>query len=242
VGSVQRVLYLVFTEGHRASIGPGVVRHELCDEAIRLARLVGELRPDDPETLGLLALMLLTDARRAARTAADGSLVLLADSDRSRWDAAMIANGEQILQRAVRMGRPGPYQLQAAIAACHAAAAEPADTDWTEIALLYAALACWDPSPVVQANRAVAVAMTEGPAAGLAVLDQYCGAYRVGGWHPLYACRAEFLRQLGRTADAGDAYRTALALAPPPAERLLLSARLDDLVPSACDMTDSGSP
>jgi RNA polymerase sigma-70 factor (ECF subfamily) len=238
VGSVQRVLYLVFTEGHRASVGPGVVRDELCDEAIRLVRLVGELRPEDAETLGLLALMLLTDARRAARTADGGRLVLLQDQDRRRWDRTKIDEGMRVLDRAVRMRRPGPYQLQAAIAACHAAAADAADTDWAEISLLYAALACWDQSPVIHANRAVAVAMAEGPAAGLAVLDEFCGADRDRGWHLLYACRAELLRRLGRVADASDAYQTALALDPPPADRALLSALLDDALAMVADQGD----
>jgi len=233
VGSVLRVLYLVFTEGHRASVGPDAIRAELCDEAIRLARLLAGLCPDDPEVLGLLALMLLTDARRAARAAADGSLILLEDQDRARWDGAKIAEGTRILDRALRARRPGPYQLQAAIAACHAAAPTAADTDWAEIAVLYAALVRWEPSPVIQANRAVAVAMASGPAAGLAVLDECGGDGRAGGWHLLHACRADLLSKLGRTAEACAAYRTALTLDPPPAERRLLLARLAALAERA---------
>jgi len=229
IGGVLRVVYLVFTEGHRASTRPGVVRDELCDEAVRLARLLAGLCPGDPEVLGLLAMMLLTDARRPARATGDGHLVLLPDQDRGRWDHAKIGEGTQILDRALRLRRPGPYQLQAAIAACHAAATDASDTDWAQIAALYAALARCDPSPVVHANRAVAVAMAEGPAAGLAVLDELRGDNRSEGWHLLHACRADLLRRLGRTADAGDAYRTALALDPPPAEREFLTRRLSEI-------------
>jgi RNA polymerase sigma-70 factor, ECF subfamily len=228
ISGVLRVVYLVFTEGHRPSTGPGVVTGELCDEAVRLARLLAGLCPADPEVLGLLALLLLTDARRAARTTPDGRLVLLEDQDRRRWDRAKIGEGTQILDRAMSMRRPGPYQLQAAIAACRAAAADARDTDWAQIAALYAALASHEPSPAVHANRAVAVAMAEGPAAGLAILDQLSGDSRAAGWHLLHACRADLLRRLGRTAEAGDAYHAALALGPPPAEREFLTARLSD--------------
>jgi RNA polymerase sigma-70 factor, ECF subfamily len=231
---VLRVVYLVFTEGHRASAGPRQVRGELCDEAIRLARLLAGLCPDDPEVLGLLALLLLTDARRPAREAADGRLILLEDQDRCLWDAARIGEGTRILDRATRLRRPGPYQLQAAIAACHAAASEASDTDWAEIAVLYSALGRYEPSPVVHANRAVAVAKVEGPAAGLAILDELRGDSRAEGWHLLHACRADLLRSLGRTAEARDAYRAALVLDPPPAEREFLAGRLSELLaPSA---------
>jgi RNA polymerase sigma-70 factor (ECF subfamily) len=230
IGGVLRVLYLVFTEGHRASASPRAVRDELCEEAIRLARLLAKLCPDDPEVLGLLALMLLTDSRRRARETADGRLVLLEDQDRGLWDRARIGEGTQMLDRAVRLRRPGPYQLQAAIAACHAAAAEAKDTDWSEIAALYTALCRYDNSFVVNANRAVAVAQAEGPAAGLAVLDQLRDDGRAEGWHLLHACRADLLRRLGRTAEARDAYRAALALDPPPAEREFLAGRLSDML------------
>jgi RNA polymerase sigma-70 factor, ECF subfamily len=226
IGAVLRVLYLVFTEGHRASATPRAVRDGLCDEAIRLARLLAALCPDDPEVLGLLALMLVTHARRRARETAAGRLVLLEDQDRGLWDRAMIAEGTQILDRAVRLRAPGPYQLQAAIAACHAAAAKAGDTDWAEIAALYTALGRYDNSFVVHANRAVAVAHVEGPAAGLAVLDGLRDDGRAEGWHLLHACRADLLRRLGRTAEARDAYRAALALDPPPAEREFLEGRL----------------
>ena len=228
-GAVLRVVYLVFTEGHRASAGPGVITDELCDEAIRLARLLAGLRPGDPEVLGLLALLLLTDARRPARATADGRLVLLPDQDRGRWDRAKIGEGTQILDRAMSLRRPGPYQLQAAIAACHATATDAGDTDWAQIAALYAALASHEPTPVVHANRAVAVAMAEGPAAGLAILDELCADSRTSGWHLVHACRAGLLRTLGRTAEAGDAYRAALALDPPPAERDFLCSRLSEI-------------
>ena len=223
-GGVLRVVYLVFTEGHRAAAGPRVIRDELCDEAIRLARLLAGLCPEDPEVLGLLALLLLTDARRGAR--AGERLVLLDEQDRGLWDRAMIDEGTEVLDRATRLRRPGPYQLQAAIAACHAAAAHPGATDWAEISALYAALARHEPTLVVQANRAVAVAMAEGPAAGLAILDELSKDSQGQRWHLLHACRADLLGKLGRTAEAGEAYRTALALDPPPAEREFLAGRL----------------
>ncbi len=227
IGGVLRVVYLVFTEGHQASTGSRVVRGELCDEAVRLARLLAGLCPDDPEVLGLLALLLLTDARRDAR--ARDRLVLLEEQDRSSWDHAKIDEGTRVLDRATQLRRPGPYQLQAAIAACHAAAGEASATDWAEIAALYAALARHEPSPVVHANRAVAVAMAEGPAAGLAILDELRADSQGGRWHLLHACRADLLRRLGRTAEAGDAYRAALALDPLPAEREFLAGRLAEI-------------
>jgi len=229
IGGVLRVVYLVFTEGHQASTGPRIVRGELCDEAIRLARLLARLCPDDAEVLGLLALLLLTDARRDARTSAGGRLVLLGEQDRGSWDRGKIDEGTRVLDRAIRLRRPGPYQLQAAIAACHAAAGEASATDWPGIAALYAALARYEPTPVVHANRAVAVSMAEGPAAGLAILDELREDGQGWRWHLLHACRADLLRRLGRTAEACDAYRTALALDPPPAEREFLTARLAEI-------------
>lgn len=227
VGGVLRVVYLVFTAGHRAAAGPRVIRDELCDEAIRLARLLAGLCPEDPEVLGLLALLLLTDARRGAQ--AGERLVLLDEQDRGLWDRAMIDEGTRVLEQATRRRRPGPYQLQAAIAACHAAAEHPGATDWAEISALYAALARHEPTLVVQANRAVAVAMAEGPAAGLAILDELSEDSQGRRWHLLHACRADLLGKLGRTAEAGEAYRTALALDPPPAEREFLAGRLASL-------------
>jgi RNA polymerase sigma-70 factor (ECF subfamily) len=229
IGGVLRVVYVAFTAGHRAHADDCIVRAELCDEAIRLTRLLAGLCPDDPEVAGLLALMLLTDARRPARTSASGRLVLLADQDRRLWDSAKIDEGMRLLDRAAGKQQPGPYQLQAAIAACHAAAADARDTDWAEIAALYAALVHHEPTPVIQANRAVAVAMADGPAAGLAVLDELSGDKRSEGWHLFHACRADLLARLGRSAEAADAYRTAIALNPPRADRELLAARLAEL-------------
>jgi RNA polymerase sigma-70 factor (ECF subfamily) len=229
MSAVLRVVYLVFTEGHRSGVGERLVRDELCDEAIRLGRLLAHLCPDDPEALGLLALLLLTDARRAARTTADGGIVQLADQERARWDRGKIDEGVRTLDRAIASRHPGPYQLQAAIAACHATVPTAADTDWVQIAALYQALAHHDPSPVVQANRAVAVANSQGAAAGLAILDQLSSDPRVQGWHLLPAAKADLLRRLRRVEEAADAYRAALALAPPPAERAFLARRLDEL-------------
>ena len=171
LGAVLRVIYVLFTEGHMASRGDALVRGELCDTAIALARGVARLMPEEPEAMGLLALLLLTDARRAARTDDVGDLVLLEDQDRGRWDRDMIAEGEAVLETALRHGRPGPYQLHAAIAACHSTAPGAGQTDWRQIALLYGELIRYEPTPVVEANRAVAVAMAEGPAAGLVILD-----------------------------------------------------------------------
>jgi RNA polymerase sigma-70 factor, ECF subfamily len=229
LSAVLRVVYLVFTEGHLASSGDALVRGELCDQAIRLARALAELLPAEPEVLGLLALILLTDARRGARVGPDGSLVVLAEQDRSRWDPALIGEGEAVLERALRLGRPGPYQLHAAVAACHSGAASAEDTDWREIALLYGELIRYEPSPVVAANRAVAVAMSEGPAAGLVILDAVGTDPRLARWPQLHVARAELMRRLGRRQDAAQAYRAALELEPPAAERDHLIRRLHEL-------------
>jgi RNA polymerase sigma-70 factor (ECF subfamily) len=226
LAAVLRVVYLVFTEGHRATTGPALVRGALCDEAIRLARRLGELLPDEPEVTGLLALLLLTDARRATRVDGDGELVLLADQDRSRWDRTKIREGEALVERALRAGPPGPYQLQAAIAACHSAAPSAADTDWPQIAALYGELRRCEPSPVVEANRAVAVAMVDGPAAGLEILAAAGAHPQLGRWPALHIARAELLHRLGRGNEAVDAYRTALRLDPPAAERSFVEARI----------------
>ncbi|ETK35385.1 RNA polymerase subunit sigma-24 [Microbispora sp. ATCC PTA-5024] len=227
--AVLRVVYLVFTEGHRATSGHALVRGELCESAVRLARALARLLPDEPEVLGLLALLLLTDARRAARADARGELVLLEDQDRSLWNQAMIAEGEALVERALRMGRPGPYQLHAAIAACHSGATSAEATDWREIALLYGELLRHEPTPVVEANRAVAVAMAEGPAAGLALLDAVAAHPRISRWPQVHIARAELLRRLGRTADALPAYREALRLDPPPVERAFVTRRIAEL-------------
>ncbi|MGZ8694872.1 MAG: RNA polymerase sigma factor [Gaiellaceae bacterium] len=223
---VLAVLYLVFNEGYAATGGDGLIRAELCDEAIRLARLLAVLMPDEPEALGLLALLLLQDSRREARTAPDGGLVLLEDQDRARWDVTRIGEGTRVLGRAMRIGRPGPYQLQAAIAALHSEATDTASTDWAQIAVLYAELGRIQPSPVVELNRAVAIAMAAGPGEGLAAVDAIEGLER---YHLLHATRADLLRRLDRPAEAADAYRRALELATNPVEREFLERRLGGL-------------
>jgi RNA polymerase sigma-70 factor (ECF subfamily) len=225
---VLRVVYLVFTQGYAPASGEEVVRADLAEEAIRLGRLLVELLPE-PEALGLLALMLLQDSRRAARTGAGGDLVLLADQDRSRWDRGRIAEGTALLERAVASGQVGPYALQAAIAAAHAAAPTAHATDWHRIAGLYDLLARADPSPVVELNRAVAVAMRDGPAAGLALVDAVLGRGQLDAYHLAHAARADLLRRLGRTAEARAAYRRALELARQEPERRFLKRRLDEL-------------
>ena len=229
LGAVLRVVYLVFTEGHLAAGGGALIRDELCDQAIRLARALAALLPGEPEVTGLLALLLLTDARRGARTGPDGDLVLLADQDRSQWDRAMIAEGEELVEQALRRSRPGPYQIQAAIAACHSGVRSAEATDWREIALLYGELIRYEPTPMVEANRAVAVAMSEGPAAGLVIQDAVGRDPRLARWPQLHIARAELLRQLGRRADATAAYRAAIALEPPAPERAFLARRISEL-------------
>ncbi|MEV7808019.1 sigma-70 family RNA polymerase sigma factor [Microbispora sp. NPDC088329] len=231
--AVLAVLYLLFNEGYSATAGDDLVRHDLAAEAIRLARVLVRLMPDEPEAAGLLALMLLHHARRAARLDEAGDLVLLEDQDRGRWDAGQIAEGVALLDAALRRGRPGPYQVQAAIAACHATAARPEDTDWAQIAVLYGRLARLVPSPVVELNRAVAVGMAHGPAAGLALVDSLRETLRatgaLAGYHLLPAARADLLRRLGRTAEAAEAYREAAGLAATDAERRYLARRLSAL-------------
>jgi RNA polymerase sigma-70 factor, ECF subfamily len=223
--SVLGVLYLLFNEGYAASAGADLVRQDLTAEAIRLARLLARLLPDEPEAGGLLSLMLLHDARRAARIAAD-ELVPLEDQDRSRWDADQIEEGVQLLEAALRRGRAGPYQVQAAIAACHSTAAGAADTDWAQIAALYGRLSQLVPSGVVRLNRAVAIGMRDGPAAGLALIEHLEAEKELSGYHLLPATRADLLRRLGRRDEAAVAYREALELAPTDPERRYLGRRL----------------
>ena len=224
---VLAVLYLVFNEGYSATSDRGVVRTDLCDEAIWLARMVDRLLPDQAEVAGLLALMLLHHSRRNTRTGGDGTLVLLEDQDRARWDHEMIDEGVAVLDRAIAMRSPGAYQLQAAIAALHAQAPRPEHTDWPQIASLYGALAELDPSPVVELNRAVAVAMADGPRAGLALVEPLEAA--LDHYHLFHATRGDLLRRLERADDAAAAYRRALELTENPAERTFLQGRLDAL-------------
>jgi RNA polymerase sigma-70 factor (ECF subfamily) len=226
---VLRVLYLVFNEGYGASAGERLTRGELSSEAIRLGRLLVQLMPDEPEVLGLLALMLLHDARRETRTAADGQLVLLEDQDRGRWDRAKIEEGQQLLDRAMRMRRVGVYQLQAAIAALHDDAATADVTDWPQIAALYRVLGGITPSPVVELNRAVAVAMADGPAAGLAIIDGLVAEGHLEAYPYLHAARADLLRRLGRRDDASAAYRRAVELTANEPERAFLERRIAEL-------------
>jgi len=229
VPAVLAVLYLLFTEGYAATAGVDLVRQDLSAEAIRLVRMLVALMPDEPEAVGLLALMLFHDARRAARLDAAGDLVTLEEQDRSRWDTGQIGEGVDLLDAALRRGRPGRYQVQAAIAACHVTVADAADTDWAQIAALYGQLVRLVPSPVVELNRAVAVGMAAGPAAGLALVDALDAAGSLAGHHLLPATRADLLRRLGRHAGAAAAYRAALALAPTDTERRYLTRRMSEL-------------
>jgi RNA polymerase sigma-70 factor (ECF subfamily) len=226
LGGVLGVLYLLFSEGYAATSGE-LIRAQMCAEAIRLARTLTRLMPDEPEATGLLALMLLHDGRRGARMDDAGELVLLADQDRSLWDRERIDEGVRLLEGALRRRQPGSYQVQAAIAACHAPAATVGDTDWAEIAQLYGQLALLTPSPVVRLNRAVAVSMADGPAAGLALVDELAG--ELPDYHLLAATRADLLRRLDRTGEAADAYREALRLAGTGTERRYLERRLAEL-------------
>ena len=225
--AVLGVLYLTFNEGYSASAGPDLLRPDVAAEALRLARVLARLMPDEPEVLGLLALMLLQHARRATRVTATGELVPLEEQDRTRWDAGEIAEGTGVLEAVLRRRRPGPYQIQAAIAACHATAARAADTDWAQIAGLYRELRRFVPSPVVALNQAVAVGMAEGPAAGLAQVEALEG--QLDGYHLLPATRADFLRRLGRHPEAADAYAEALALAATESERNFLKRRIAEV-------------
>jgi RNA polymerase sigma-70 factor (ECF subfamily) len=227
--AVLGVLYLIFNEGYGASSGAELIRRELCAEAIRLARVLVELMPDEPEAIGLLALLLLHDARRPARVDARGDLVLLENQDRGRWDRDRIAEGATLLERALRMRRPGPYQIQAAIAAVHDEAPAFRDTDWRQILALYGELARMAPSPVVELNRAVAVAMTDGPAAGLLLIDQLASSGELDGYYLLHSARADLLRRLGRRADAARAYRQAADLVTNDTERTFLERRLAEV-------------
>ena len=229
--AVLAVVYLIFNEGYAAHIGDALVRHDLCEEAIRLGQMLAELMPDEPEVLGLLALMELQASRAATRADADGNLVLLADQDRSRWDQARIARGLACLGRAGPMSHAGPYHLQAAIAAGHARAVSWVATDWSRIVELYAALAEVAPSPVVELNRAVAIGLAHGPAAGLTALDDI-DASALRGYHLFPAARADFLRRLGRWTEAAAEYRRALELTDNAREQTFYATRL-----AACEVS-----
>ena len=226
--SVLHVIYLVFNEGYFASSGASLTRHDLSGEAIRLGRLLIELLPE-PEAAGLLALMLLHESRRPARTSPDGELVLLDAQDRSRWDQAQIAEGLALVERAISSRRIGPYTLQAAIAAVHAQAPTAAATDWAQIAALYDVLVRADPSPVVELNRAAAVAMRDGPLAGLALIDAILARGDLADYHLANSARADLYRRLGRAAEAREAYERALGLARQEPERRFLERRLREL-------------
>jgi len=221
LGAVLAVIYLIFNEGYTASSGNRLAREDLCAEAIRLGRLLGELMPEEPEAMGLLALMLLVQSRRATRTTADGDLVLLADQDRDRWDRALISEGQEIVRECLRRNRPGPFQIQAAINAVHSDAPTAAATDWWQILQLYNQLLALVPSPVVALNRAVALAEVEGPDAALSVIDDL----ELDGYYLLHAIRADLLRRLGRTAEAALAYDAAIERTENASERDFLQRR-----------------
>jgi RNA polymerase sigma-70 factor (ECF subfamily) len=230
LGGVLAVIYLLFNAGYSAGADTDPARRGLCSQALDLARALGELMPEQSEALGLLALVCFQDARRDARLDAAGDLVRLEDQDRSRWDRQLIDEGAEVLAAALRLGRPGPYQVQAAIAACHATAASAADTDWLRIAHLYQRLGQMTPSPVVALNRAVAVAMVDGPAVALAQVEELVAAGTLSGYYLLHATRGDLLMRLQRPAEAADSFRTALWLAESgaatDAERRFLARRL----------------
>jgi RNA polymerase sigma-70 factor, ECF subfamily len=228
-GAMLSVLYLVFNEGYLATESETLTRVELSAEAIRLARLVADQLPDEPEALGLLSLMLLHDARRPARVDANGDLVLLEDQDRSLWNRDQIQEGTELLGRALALGRPGPFQVQAAIAAVHAEALRPEDTDWEEIVALYDRLAAMAPSPVVELNRAAAVAMARGPEHGLELIDAIEARGELTSYSLLHSARADLLRRMVRNPEAAAAYARALALATNPVDRRFLERRLAEL-------------
>jgi RNA polymerase sigma-70 factor (ECF subfamily) len=225
LAAVLAVVYLVFTEGHTATTGDRLDRPDLSAEAIRLGRLLRELMPDEAEVTGLLALMLLTESRRAARTSPDGDLVLLADQDRRRWDAALVAEGQALVRACLRRGMPGPYQVQAAISAVHSDAPTAADTDWAQVVQLYDLLLSLTPSPVVALNRAVAVAEVDGPEVALALVEPL----ELTSYHAWHVTRADLLRRLGRYDEARAVYDRAIELAGNEEQQTFLRTRRDSL-------------
>jgi RNA polymerase sigma-70 factor (ECF subfamily) len=229
--SVLAVVYLVFNEGYKASAGDRLVREDLCREAVRLGRILAGLMPVEPEVLGLLALMLLLESRRTTRTTTDGDLVLLADQDRRRWDHALVAEGQALVRQCLKLNRPGPYQIQAAINAVHSDAPVASATDWRQILALYDQLLALAPSLIVALNRAVAVAEVEGPQAALTLVDRL----QLEGYHLIHAIRADLLRRLGRSLEAASAYDAALALAQNAAERAFLERRRREIDPDGQD-------
>ncbi len=232
LGSVQAVIYLIFNEGYTATAGDSLIRRDLCAEAIRLGRTIRELMPQDEESLGLLALMLLHDSRREARVNVHGELVPLEEQDRSLWDRERIQEGLGLVKRALALGRVGPYQLQAAIAAVHAEAQIAEQTDWRQIRELYRELARVHPSAVVSLNHAVAVALSEGLERGLQLIDQLGSSGELDSYHLYHAARADILRRLGRSQEATEAYRLALTLTANAVERRYLRRRLAELISS----------
>jgi RNA polymerase sigma-70 factor (ECF subfamily) len=233
--SVLHVVYLVFNEGYSASSGASLTRHDLSAEAIRLGRLLLELLPSptEPEAVGLLALMLLHESRRPARTSKGGELVLLAEQDRARWDRALIEEGSALVRRALASRSPGPYALQAAISAVHAEAPDPDATDWAQIVGLYDVLLRVDPSPVIELNRAAAVAMRDGPATGIALIESILARGDLTEYHLAHSARADLYRRLGRLVEAAQAYQRALALARQQPERRFLERRLAEVAGAA---------
>ena len=226
IDAVLAVIYLIFNEGYVTSQGDNLTKAELSTEALRLGRVLCMLMPDEPETLGLMALMLIQDSRRDARTGSQGQLILLPDQNRALWDADKIREGVMLLDHAITLGRPGGYQVQAAIAALHAEADSAETTDWSQIALLYKSLARYNQSPVIELNRAVAVSMVEGPVSALAIVDQPAVSDDLQSYHLFHSTRAEFLQQAGFGADAAEAYAVAIELVNNPVERQFLERKL----------------
>jgi RNA polymerase sigma-70 factor, ECF subfamily len=228
---VLRVIYLIFTQGHKTAADADLVHEDLCGTAVRLARTLHDLLPGVPEIKGLLALLLLTDARRPGRIGGTGSMIPLPEQDRARWDQSKINEGEALVEQALRAGQPGPYQLHAAIAACHSTATRADETDWRQIALLYGELLRYEPTAVIETARGVAVAMADGPDRGLAILDDLAGRPELAGWPQPHIARADLLRRLGRRAEARRAYSKALELGVPEPERAFIAAAIERCTP-----------